>query len=97
MGFLKSLLLAAKSDTRAYNEAIKIHNEIQMILGMQSSVSPIELDQVVILITNDKIISQRVLEAVGFSDVNCESRAIDYNNIFDAILEELNKRQQLNQ
>lgn len=96
MGLLKSLFLAAKSDTNAYNEAMRIHNEIQMRLEMQNIVSPSDLDKTVQAITNDKIISQRVLEAAGFIDMYCESKPINYNRIFDAILEELNKRIQLN-
>ena len=95
MGLIKSLIQAAKSDTQAYNEAMRIHNEIQMRLGGQSSITPIELDSIIQILTNDKILSQRVLQAIGFKSKDDNAKPINYNKLFDAILEELNKRFQL--
>ena len=92
MGLLKSLILAAKSDTRAFNQARRLENEINRRLSGQTKISPIQLDHVILEITNDKIISQVVLQAVGFQNINDNSMIIDYNKVFDAILLELNKR-----
>ena len=44
------------------------------------------------LITNDKIIAQRVLQAAGFTSMYDDPKPIGFNKVFDAILEELNKR-----
>jgi len=94
MGLIKSLFLAAKSDTRAYNEAMRIHNAIQIRLSGLDSVSPIQLDQAIQDISGDKIISQGVLQAVGFKSIIDSHKPIDFNKLFDAILMELNKRYQ---
>jgi len=92
LGLIKSLIQAAKSDTQAYNEAMRIHNEIQMRLGGQSSITPIELDSTIQILTNDKILSQRILQAIGFKSKYDNAKPINYNKLFDAILEELEKR-----
>ena len=92
MGLLKSLFQAFRSDSLAFQKAVNIHQDIQRILGDKITVSPIELDNAVQMITGDKIMSQRVLDAAGFTVVYDLPKVIDYNKIFDAILHELNKR-----
>ncbi len=92
MGLLKSLFLALKSDSQTFDIAKRIHDDIQCMTGYNSSLSPIELDKAVMLITNDKIIAQRVLQAAGFINMYENHKPIDFNKVFDAILEELNKR-----
>lgn len=95
MGLLKSLYLSLKSDSQVLDMAKRIHDDIQSTTGYKSSISPIELDKAVMLITDDKIITQRVLQAAGFENMYDNPKPIDFNKVFDAILEELNKRSHL--
>ncbi len=92
MGLVKSLVLAYKSDFATIERATLIHEEIKLYLRDRLRVSPMELDEIVQKVTDDKIMSQRVLDAVGFCSTEDPAKVLDHNNIYDALLHELNKR-----
>jgi len=92
MGLLKSLFLTLKSDSQSFDKAKQIHDKIQVITGYKSALSPLELDEAVMTVTNDKVIARRVLQAVDFKTMFERPKPIDFNLVFDAILEVLNNR-----
>ena len=91
MGLLKSLFLAAKSDNRAFNDAKRITRLIEKRLGCNISSSALDLHKAVMYYTDNEELANKVLVKVGYQTKFDRGMAIDYNKVFDTILEELDK------
>ena len=95
MGLFKSLFQSFKSDNEAYEQTLFIHNALKEILSGKASLY--EIDKAIMSITNDKEISENVQKALlkrfNYKDSNPSTQiVIDYNVLFDTVLEVLDKR-----
>ena len=95
MGLFKSLFQSFKSDNEAFEQTLFIHDTLESILSGKASLY--EIDSAIMSITHDKEISERVQKALlnrfRYEDTDPSTQVIiDYNILFDTVLEILDKR-----